>query len=254
MDIEGTYTLQATPDEVWQCLMDPQALQRAIPGVEHLEALDDSTFDITLHMQYAPLRGLYSGRIRIFEQQYPTSYRIVIEGNSRQRSITCEGRVHLSNHGGNTIISYTCSLSQGKPGLLLPAPLVRGTAKLFLQQFFSALAEYLRSLQPVSAGELDMFDLPANLMVEEVEVEEDIDRATVPPPTLLHRLIHLLRLGHGDAQAEEHWVQRTRRLGMVCGLLALVWVGTRLPRRIAPEPHEVDADRPYLRRPVPFSH
>ena len=37
MEIEGTYTLQASPEEVWQCLMDTQVLRSAIPGVEQLE-------------------------------------------------------------------------------------------------------------------------------------------------------------------------------------------------------------------------
>ncbi len=235
MDIEGTYTLQAAPGEVWQCLIDPEALQRAIPGVERLDALDVSTFEIALHLKYAPLSGLYTGRIRIFEQQYPTSYRITIEGNGRSSSIIGEGRVQLSNHDGNTIISYTCSLAPGKPGSLLPAPFVRGTAKLFLQQFFTALADYLRTLHPVSAGELDFIDLPARLPLEQIEVEDYTNIVTIQPSTRLRRLIHLLRLGHGDPLEEDQWVLRTRRLGMACGLLALVWVGTRLPRRIVPE-------------------
>jgi carbon monoxide dehydrogenase subunit G len=231
MDIEGTYTLQAMPDKVWQCLMDPQALRRAIPGLEHLEALDDFTYEITLHIKYGPLSDLYQGRIRIFAQQYPASYRIAIEGNGRQSSISCEGNVQLSNHEGNTIIRYTCSLHPGKPGTLLPTPYVRGASKLFLQQFFTALADYLRTLQPVSANELDEFDLPVKREGAQVEVLDGDDAGVMMPYTFLHKLIHLLRLGHGDSREEEQWVLRARRLGMVCGLLALVWVGTRLPRR-----------------------
>src|SRR5256885_13676838 len=37
MIIEGTYTLQATPEDVWRCLMDEQILRSAIPGLESLE-------------------------------------------------------------------------------------------------------------------------------------------------------------------------------------------------------------------------
>jgi carbon monoxide dehydrogenase subunit G len=231
MDIEGTYTLQATPGEVWQCLMDPQALREAIPGIERLEALDDFTYEIALHMKYAPLTDLYRGRVRIVEQQYPTCYRIAIESDGRQSSTTCEASVQLSDREGNTIISYTCSLHPGKPGALLPTPYIRGASKLFLQQFFSALADYVRSLHPVPVGELDTFTLPMNPLEAQTEAQEDGGTEAVKQPTILYRLVHLLRLGRGDPHAEEQWVLRARQAGMVCGLLALVWVGTRLPRR-----------------------
>ncbi len=44
MDIEGTYTLQAPPEEVWGCLKDQQVLQRTIPGVERIEALSEEKY------------------------------------------------------------------------------------------------------------------------------------------------------------------------------------------------------------------
>ena len=80
-------------------------------------------------------------------------------------------------------------------------------------------------------------------------VEEEIVIRTVTqrPPTqgrsranqqetqrvsLLQRIVHLLRLGKGNASEEIRWTQRIRRTGYTSMLLFLVWVGTRIiPRR-----------------------
>src|SRR5205085_7811181 len=74
MDIEGTYTLQASAEEVWQCLMDTQVLRHAIPGVEQVERLDDYKHTITLHVKQTPLMGSYHGQVTIAEQHYPYYY------------------------------------------------------------------------------------------------------------------------------------------------------------------------------------
>src|SRR5436309_12438179 len=151
MDIEGTYTLQASPEDVWQCLMDQQVLRRAIPGVEQLELIGENKYNITVHIRQTPLIGTYHGHATVTEQHYPYYYTIAIEGEGGPGTISGEGVVHLNERDENTVVAYKGILNLGKLGTLLPPPLVKGTAKLLLQQFFTALAEHLRTL-PRSAS------------------------------------------------------------------------------------------------------
>ena len=55
MDIDGTYTLQAAPEVVWNLLMDQDMLQQNIPGMERLEQTGEDTYTFTLHIKHAPL-------------------------------------------------------------------------------------------------------------------------------------------------------------------------------------------------------
>ena len=96
MIIEGTYTLQATPEDVWRCLMDEQILRSAIPGLESLERLDNGQMSITMHISHRPLLGAFRGKAMVTEQQYPFSYAFRFEGDSNQSSLSGEGTVHLS--------------------------------------------------------------------------------------------------------------------------------------------------------------
>src|SRR5712691_5078183 len=106
MEIEGTYTLQALPEEVWKCLMDQQTLRRTIPGLERLETLGEHTYTFTLHIKHTPLKGSYSGYGRVVEQHYPTSYRITVEGEGQQSKFQGEWDIHLSGFKDNTVITY----------------------------------------------------------------------------------------------------------------------------------------------------
>ncbi len=228
MEIEGTYTLQASQEDVWRCLMDAQALRRAIPGVKRLEVLSEYQHSIMLDIEQPPLVGAYRGQVSVTEQHYPADYSIVFEGEGRQSTMSGQGIVWLHATGENTIVSYKGTVNLGKLATLLPAPVVKGAAKLLIQQFFLALAEQLRVSHPVRA-------------VEAGEVMAQIDQnggrisaieAQAGPTTWLHRVVRLLHIGEGNVQQEQVWVRRVRRYGTIAGLLFLVWIGTRLPRRL----------------------
>jgi hypothetical protein len=63
--------------------------------------------------------------------------------------------------------------------------------------------------------------------------EEPIDsEPPVPAPTVMHRLVRLVGLGNHDPALEEQWVARLKRFGVFSVLL--VWIRTRLPRRLLP--------------------
>lgn len=225
MDIEGTYTLQAAPDEVWQCLMDSQTLLHTVPGLERLEALDEHRATFGMHIKQAPLRGHYQGQVSVEEAHCPLFYRLTIECEGLQSKIQGIWNIHLKSHQENTVVSYDGALNLGRIGSLLPSTLVKGALKALTQQFFTALAEQLRTTTPVLSPLTD---------TEEVSDERwsSPDMPVTSSPNLLHRLVHLAGLGNHDPVQEALWALRLRRIGAISALLLLVWIGTRLPRRL----------------------
>lgn len=232
MQIEGTYTLQAPPAEVWQCLVDPKTIQHALPGLERLTRNDERIYAFALHIRHAPLRGMHSGRITVLEQSYPSSLHLHIEGEEQAFRGECE--IHLATHNENTVVSYQGVLQLGRNGALIPSTQVKATVKMLLQQFFSVLTEQLRTekAEPVYVTTLEeMYETP---FMEEQISEQLFLTHPESQPTLLHRLVRLAGLGQQSAALEEQWVQRVRQLGFLALLLLLVWIGTRLPRKVAP--------------------
>jgi carbon monoxide dehydrogenase subunit G len=244
MDIEGTYTLQAPVEEVWQCLMDLQALRHAMPGLERLVSTGQRAYAFTLRIKQAPMRGVYQGKVMVDSASYPdpfTSYRFSIEGDGQQNPFQGIWDIRLSQQHDNTVVAYSGMLNPGKMSALLPPSLAKGAVKILIQQFFANLAEQLRATQ-------DALYLAPGFDASEVQegyqenghhtlftFNEPFDgESSAPARTLMHGLVRLVGLGHHDDVLEKQWVTRLKRFGVFSVLLLLVWVGTRLPRRLLP--------------------
>ena len=256
MDIEGTYTLQAPVEEVYQCLADSEMLQHAIPGLERLEPAGAFAYMFALRVKQAPLRGTYQGKITILNVPSvspATFYRFSIEGDGQHNPFEGAWDIRLNRQQGNTVVAYSGALNAGKMSAFLPPALVKGAVKILIQQFFANVAEQLRTT-PESLSAVSGYDASGARegYIEESDGwtgeygRENGDRAVVSfqepvesgagavAHTFMHRLVRLTGLGQHDPILEERWVERFKRFGAFSILLLLVWIGTRLPRRLLP--------------------
>ena len=245
MDIEGTYTLQAPVEEVWQCLMDLQTLRHAMPGLERLESTGQLAYAFTLRIKQAPLRGVYTGRATIGTDFSgpPMSCCLVLEGDGQHNPFQGTWDIRLSQLQDNTIVAYSGALNPSKMSALLPPSLVKGAVKILIQQFFANLAEQLRTTPDALSPGFDASEAHSSYRVRaglapalETHLAPALEYPppSVPARTLMHRLVRLVGLGHHDVTLEEQWVRRLQRFGVFSMLLLLVWIGTRLPRRLLP--------------------
>lgn len=235
MEIEGTYTLQAPVEEVWNCLMDQQTIQHTIPGLERLTQVDGQNYTFVINIRHAPLRGNYSGNASIVEPSYPSGYRLKIEGEGAANTFQGECAIQLNAHNENTVVSYRGSLQPGRSSVRISAPLLKATIKVLLQQFFTALADRLRTERRIPAYISVLEEVSETPLLEEQFSEHlpAISQSSQSP--LLHLLVRRMGLGGRDPEMEEQWVRRLRQIGLVAAFLLLVWLGTRLPRRNALE-------------------
>ena len=229
MDINGTYTLQASPEVVWTLLMDIQTLQHTIQGIERLERTGEDTFAFTLQIKHAPLRGSYAGNAIATKLDYPYSYHMRAEGEGSPGTFHAEWNITLTTHDENTVVAYQGSLHFSRANAQLPSSLVKGTIKVLIQQFFTAVADHLRpaSYPYQNASEVNV----TQLEVSHIHNGRMAISTFPEKPSFLHTIVRQLGLGDNDLLLEQQWVNRLRRIGMASMLLFLVWVGTRLPRR-----------------------
>lgn len=240
MNIEGTYTLQVPPRVVWQCLKDKELLLRTFPGLVRFEPAGDGAYEIALQVDSAPLNGTYHGLAHVTEQLQPHHYHVMItaSSNDTQNTLSGNGGIHVSERNGNTIIAYKGSLTLNKRGTRLSPTVVKGAAKLLLQQFFTLLAEQLRRQGTSHTVELEgeeelvgtsvISQSGGNIVILPHVTSETPQKDRKP---IASAIVRLLRLGAGDPDEEERWAQRINRVGIIAGLLLLVWIGSRLPRR-----------------------
>lgn len=144
MKLEATYTILAPRDLVWQQLMNPEALGRALPGCEKIESNPDGSFRAELKVGIAAVKGTYHGRIEILEAVPPERYRMKVEGQGTGGFLKGEGMVTLSDHVTETLISYAGDVQVGGIIASVGQRLMLGAAKQIVNQFFEAFAKQIK--------------------------------------------------------------------------------------------------------------
>ncbi len=139
MKLEGTHQLQAPRERVYQCLTNPEVLQRCIPGCERLEKTDENSYSATIRTGVGSIKGVFTGSVRLEDMRPPEHYRIVVEGKGSPGFVKGSGDLDLQEVGGTTIINYTGDLQVGGTIASVGQRMIQGTAKMMAAQFFTAL-------------------------------------------------------------------------------------------------------------------
>lgn len=141
MKISGTYTLPVPPERAYQMMQDPEVLARAIPGCQGLEKTGENEYRMKMIMALASLSGAFEGKVRITDQEPPSSFRLVVEGSGRIGFVKGDGLLKLRAVDGGTEVSYEGDAQVGGTIAAIGQRLIDGTAKMMTKKFFEKLAE-----------------------------------------------------------------------------------------------------------------
>ena len=143
MKISGSYTLNATRDEVWEALNDMDVLARVVPGCERLDQTGDNEFEGTVKIGIQSIKGTYNGRIRLEDVQPPHHYKLVANGKSANGVVDGSGTVDLEEQGEKTLLKYGGDAQIGGVLASVGQRLVEGAARQLINQSLKALAEQI---------------------------------------------------------------------------------------------------------------
>jgi carbon monoxide dehydrogenase subunit G len=143
MKIEGSRTLAAPRDAVYQRLLDPQSLSSALPGCEKLEAQPDGSYHATLKIGIALAKGTYQGRVEILDLLPPESFRMKVEGKGAAGFLKGEGRISLAALNAETLMSYSGEVQVGGMIASVGQRMMQAAAQQIVNQFFEAFSRQL---------------------------------------------------------------------------------------------------------------
>ena len=141
MKIEGSYVVPAPRQTVWQQLLNPETLARALPGCEKLQPNPDGSFSAVLKVGIGAVRGTYNGRVEILDPKPPESYRMRVDGNGTGGFVKGEGTLTLTETPGGTLITYS---AEGRVGGVIASVgqrLLEAAGRQIVGKFFEAFAQ-----------------------------------------------------------------------------------------------------------------
>jgi len=162
MDMTGERRIPAPRERVWDALLNPDVLRRAIPGCKTLERTAENAFKATAAVKVGPIATSFTGDIKLLDLVAPASYRIQGSGQGGPAGFARGGAtVTLAEDGAATLLSYTVNAEVGGKLAQLGARLIDSSAKQMADQFFDRFSAELAPPAQVAAVETP--DQPAAL-------------------------------------------------------------------------------------------
>ena len=157
MKLEGTHELGATRVRVYQCLVNPEVLQRCIPGCERLEQTAENTFAATIRTGVGSIKGLFNGTARLEDMREPEHLRLVVDGKGAPGFLKGSGDLNLTSTATGTRVTYTADVQVGGTIASVGQRMIQGTAKMMATQFFTSLAAEAKTAMGEPPPQHDFF-------------------------------------------------------------------------------------------------
>jgi uncharacterized protein len=143
--IEGSYSLQGSPETVYALLMNPAVLADCLPGCQQLVAAADGTYNMKMKVALAALSGDFIGKVAMEDLVPPASYRLRVEGAGRIGFLNGQGELRLSSvDAGSTLVTYQGEVHTGGTIAAVGQRLVDSTARMMIRRFFERLDTILQ--------------------------------------------------------------------------------------------------------------
>src|SRR5687767_14181570 len=145
MHLEGSYTFDAPRQQVWDTIQDPQVIAQCMPGCEKFEEIGEDRYEATMRIGIGPIRGVFTGRIRLYERTAPEQYRMDVEGGGGPGNMKGGGLLELREEDGRTVVSYAGDANVTGKIASVGQRLLGVSAKQMINQFFKCMEQRLES-------------------------------------------------------------------------------------------------------------
>ncbi|MEN7547173.1 carbon monoxide dehydrogenase subunit G [Rapidithrix thailandica] len=146
MHLDGTHTLSAPLQLIWDLLQDPAILAKVTPGVKSLEATSPDQYDALLQIGIGPVKGSFKGTMQVKDKQAPQQFTLVIQQNSKIGNVHAEGTIALQSlTETETEVNFTGDAQLSGTMARVGQRVMSGVAKTLVNQFFKSLEKELEN-------------------------------------------------------------------------------------------------------------
>ena len=144
MDMQGSRVLNATQEQTWQALNDPDILKACIPGCDKFELAEPNVYAVVVALKIGPVAAKFTGKVSLMDIVPPNSYALQFEAQGGIAGFgKGESKVELKPVEGGVELSYTVHSQVGGKIAQLGQRLIDGVAKTLAEDFFTRFEEQL---------------------------------------------------------------------------------------------------------------
>jgi carbon monoxide dehydrogenase subunit G len=145
MEVTGEFTVDATPEQIWTIITDPDELEQCIPGAESIERTSEDTYEGTISRTVAGHTLSLSGTVEVVEEEaYERMAARVSADNTSAGSwtkVTADAEMDITSSGAESTLTYTVGADISGKLASLGSSLVKPTAQSDIESYFESVEE-----------------------------------------------------------------------------------------------------------------
>ncbi|PKA99894.1 2-furoyl-CoA dehydrogenase large subunit [Flavobacteriaceae bacterium MAR_2009_75] len=140
MKINGNYTLNVTPKNFWQMVMDPEVLEKVTPGIKELKEQSPDNYEAISEVKVGPVRGNFKGNLSIKDKVEEERCTLVVDQKSKMGNVVAEIVMTLAPTGDSqTEVKYTGEAKMSGTLASMGQRIMSGVVSTLSKQFFKSM-------------------------------------------------------------------------------------------------------------------
>ena len=144
LQAQGEVDIPASPQQVYDMLLDPDALARVIPGCHSLQADGPNSYraDVTVGVGF--IKARYTVQLQLSDLDPPHSLCLAGSGQSSMGTGAGRGQVKLTATTTGTRLHYDYQAQVGGKVAMVGSRMLEGAARIVIGQLFESLARQVQ--------------------------------------------------------------------------------------------------------------
>ena len=144
----GELTIPLSPERIWDLLLDPNNLEKAIPGCRELVVEGKHAYRADVSVAVGPVRGDFIALVSLSELVPPRSLRLGGTAHGPLGSSSGSGVIELASSGEGTVLTYEYAVTLSGKIAAVGGRLLGGAIRILINRFFE---RFIRIAAPEAA-------------------------------------------------------------------------------------------------------
>lgn len=143
MNVNGNHNFKVTKQELWNYLMDPEVLAAITPGVSKLEKLGEDEYKSVSDIKIGPVKGSFSGKLKVVEKDEPNSFAIEMEQLSKIGNAHVKVAMNLNDAEEGSKLSFDGKAKLSGVIARTGQRVLSGVANTITREVFASLEKHI---------------------------------------------------------------------------------------------------------------